>query len=82
MPPSFLENGGYYEDGRFAMYNYHVFSDVFDFNLSNSYSRKQVEAIEGCRKKFEGLFVDKVLKLVGIKKRMLVSVYMNGGLGY
>lgn len=74
MPSALAEKReGYYEDGRFAMYNYRIFEDVFDFTLDTSYSRKQVEAIEGYRKQFEGLFVDKVLKLIGIKKRMLLS---------
>lgn len=53
------------------MHNYRDFADVFDFDLSGCYNRKQVGEIEGYRKRFQGLFVDKVLKLVGVEKRML-----------
>lgn len=55
------------------MYNYRSFLDVFDFDLGGVYTKKQVDEIEGCRRKFEGLFVDKVLKLVGVKRRELFS---------
>lgn len=34
------------------------------------YGKKQIDAIEESRKGFEGLFVDRVLKLVGVKRRM------------
>jgi len=66
---------GHYEDGRFVMYNYRAFLDVFDFDLGSVYARKQVEEIEGCRRRFEGLFVDRVLKLVGVKRREFIFFF-------
>ncbi|RDW73770.1 hypothetical protein BP5796_07212 [Coleophoma crateriformis] len=50
------------------MYSYQSFDDVFSFDLRCAYDDQAVHDIEVCRKKLEGLFVDKVLKLMGIKR--------------
>ncbi len=52
------------------MFNYHDFDDIFDFDSNYSYDSAVVEAIESHRKRLEGLFIDKVLKLLDIKRRM------------
>ncbi|KFX94520.1 hypothetical protein O988_06254 [Pseudogymnoascus sp. VKM F-3808] len=44
------------------------FDDVFGFDPKYSYSAEAVESIEQHRAAFEGLFVDRVLKLLGIKR--------------
>lgn len=51
------------------MFDYNSFEDVFDFNPSYSYDSSEVETIETNRRKLEGLFVDKVLKALDIKRR-------------
>lgn len=51
------------------MFDYTNFSDVFSFNQNYSYDQSTVEGIEARRKALEGLFVDKVLKLLDIKRR-------------
>jgi hypothetical protein len=51
------------------MFDYTNFSDVFSFNQSYSYDQSTVEGIEARRKSLEGLFVDRVLKLLDIKRR-------------
>lgn len=61
--------GGYHEDGHFMMHNYNEFGDVFDFDTSRGYGRKQLDDIEHFRNTFGELFVDRVLKLIGITRR-------------
>jgi len=51
------------------MFDYNNFDDVFAFNLSYSYDPSEVETIEANRRKLEGLFVDKVLRALDIKRR-------------
>jgi hypothetical protein len=51
------------------MFDYNNFEDVFAFNPSYSYESSEVETIETNRRKLEGLFVDKVLKALDIKRR-------------
>jgi hypothetical protein len=52
------------------MFDYTNFDDVFLFNKSFSYPSDAVDAIEQHRIAFEGLFVDKVLKSLDVKRRM------------
>lgn len=51
------------------MFDYRNFDDTFDFDPGYSYDTSAVESIERNRSSLEGLFVDKVLKLIGIKRR-------------
>ncbi|OBT59403.1 hypothetical protein VE04_00501 [Pseudogymnoascus sp. 24MN13] len=50
------------------MFDISNFDDVFAFDPKYSYSAESVESIEHHRTTFEGLFVDRVLKLLGIKR--------------
>lgn len=52
------------------MFDYLDFDQVFEFDADVSYESATVEKIEANRKSLEGLFVDKVLKLMGIKRRV------------
>lgn len=51
------------------MFSYQEFDDVFDFDPGYSYEEESLHTIEANRKEFEGLFIDKVLKLLGLKRR-------------
>ncbi len=51
------------------MFNYHNFEEVFSFDSECSYDEDTVAEIEGCRKQLQGLFIEKVMKLLGIKRR-------------
>lgn len=51
------------------MFDISNFDDVFGFDPKYSYAAETVESIEQHRAVFEGLFVDRVLKLLGIKRR-------------
>jgi len=51
------------------MFNYLDFDDVFGFDTAYSYQQDSVHAIEANRRELEGLFIDKVLKILGIKRR-------------
>lgn len=51
------------------MFDYNNFDDVFAFNPSYSYDSSEVETIEANRGELEGLFVDKVLRALDIKRR-------------
>lgn len=55
------------------MFDISSFDDVFGFDPKYSYAAETVESIEQHRTVFEGLFVDRVLKLLGIKRRKSVS---------
>lgn len=46
------------------MASFQDFDDVFEFDPDVSYDQKMVSTIEKNRKELEGLFIDKVLKLV------------------
>ncbi|KAG0647174.1 elys transcription factor [Hyphodiscus hymeniophilus] len=50
------------------MFNYHHFEEVFSFDTNCSYPENESYSIEAHRKVLQGLFVDKVLKLLGIKR--------------
>jgi len=51
------------------MFNYHNFNEVFSFDPGCCYDIDAIHNIEANRKVIQGLFVDKVLKLLGIKRR-------------
>jgi hypothetical protein len=51
------------------MFHISNFDDVFAFNPNYSYDESAVDSIEQRRIAFEGLFVDKILKMVDIKRR-------------
>ena len=53
------------------MFNYQNFDEVFSFDPDCSYDEDAVADIEANRKYLEGLFIDKVMKLLGIKRREL-----------
>jgi hypothetical protein len=51
------------------MFNYQNFDEVFSFDPECSYDDDTVAEIEDNRKQLEGLFIEKVMKLLGIKRR-------------
>jgi hypothetical protein len=51
------------------MFNYQRFDEVFSFDPGCSYDEDAIHSIEAHRKGLQGLFVDRVLKLLGIKRR-------------
>jgi len=51
------------------MFDYQNFDEVFGFAPDCSYDEVAVQGIEAHRKALEGLFFEKVLKLLGIKRR-------------
>ncbi|KAL3426148.1 hypothetical protein PVAG01_02939 [Phlyctema vagabunda] len=50
------------------MFSYQKFDDVFSFDPKYAYDDQTVHDIEGSRKTLEGLFIDRVLKLLGVKR--------------
>jgi hypothetical protein len=57
-------------EGKIAMMsNYQNFDEVFSFDPECSYDDDTVAEIERNRKQLEGLFIEKVMKLLGIKRR-------------
>jgi len=53
------------------MFSYHNFDEVFSFDPECTYDEDTVAEIEDNRKRLEGLFIEKVMKLLGIKRREL-----------
>lgn len=53
------------------MFNYQNFDEIFGFDPDCSYDDDAVAEIEANRKHLEGLFIEKVMKLLGIKRREL-----------
>jgi hypothetical protein len=51
------------------MFNYQEFDEAFGFDPECSYDEIAVQGIDAHRKALEGLFFEKVLKLLGIKRR-------------
>jgi hypothetical protein len=51
------------------MFSYQDFDEVFSFDPECSYDEDTVSDIEDNRKQLEGLFIEKVMKLLGIKRR-------------
>lgn len=52
-----------------TMFNYQNFDDVFAFDIDCYYDDAACRDVEVHRKKLEGLFIDRVMKLMGIKRR-------------
>ncbi|KAH8819585.1 nuclear pore complex assembly-domain-containing protein [Xylogone sp. PMI_703] len=50
------------------MLTYQEFNEVFSFNPDCEYEKSQIHNIDAHRKKLNGLFIDRVLKLLGIKR--------------
>lgn len=51
------------------MFNYSVLHEIFPAGVSNPYDKKIQHDIDANRKSFDGvLFIDRVLKAVGISK--------------
>jgi hypothetical protein len=53
------------------MFSYQNFDDVFVFDPDCYYSEATIRSIEAHRKKLEGLFIERVMKLLGIKRRIV-----------
>jgi hypothetical protein len=51
------------------MLDYRNFDEVFQFDTGFSYDASTVEAIEANRRSLEGLFIDKIFKLLDLKRR-------------
>ena len=52
-----------------ALFNYQKFEEVFDFDPDCYHDEIASQGIERNRKTLEGLFIERVLKLLGIKRR-------------
>jgi hypothetical protein len=64
-----LHNPDQFRSVSITMFNYQNFDEVFGFDPDCSYDEIAVQGIQSNRKALEGLFFEKVLKLLGIKKR-------------
>jgi hypothetical protein len=51
------------------MFSYHNFNEIFAFDPGCSYDDDTIHKIGVNRSKLEGLFIEKVMKLMGIKRR-------------
>ncbi len=56
------------------MLNFNNFEEVFYFNPDYSYDEEMVVEIENNRKEIQGLFIDRVMKLMGIKRRKKIVI--------
>jgi hypothetical protein len=54
--------------------NYQVFNETFAFDPQCAYNEIAIQKIEGARSELEGLFFEKVLKDLGIKRRKKCSI--------
>jgi len=50
------------------IFNYHNFDEVFSFDPQSYYDEGQIRNIESNRKNLEGLFVDILMKTIGVKR--------------
>lgn len=53
------------------IFNYQNFDEVFNFDPDCSYNGVTLQRAAANRQTLEGLFFDRVLKLLGIKRRQL-----------
>jgi len=60
---------GYQASDASTIFNYQNFDDVFFFDPDCSYDEDVVREIEQNKKDLEGQFIEKVMKLMGIKRR-------------
>lgn len=51
------------------VFSFEIFEEVFDFDTSNSYDESRIGRTLNNRQKYEGLFVDLLMKTMGIKRR-------------
>jgi len=56
------------------IFKYQNFSEAFSFDLDCFYTASSIENIEDSRRKLEGLFFERVLKDLGIKRRTSTSI--------
>lgn len=56
------------------LFNYQNFNEVFAFDLNCCYDEVATQTIEKNRKTLEGLFLERVLKMLGVKKRECYDV--------
>lgn len=62
---------------KFNMFDFRNFDDVFDFDPEYNYDASAIETIDRNRRSLEGLFVHKVLKLLGVKRRKSIHLRNN-----
>lgn len=60
------------------MWSFTAYDDVFDFDPDCYYDQSTVQTVERARKKLEGLFVECVMKLMGIKRRLFSPLSIQG----
>lgn len=51
------------------LFNYQNFDEVFAFDLNCCHDEVATQTIEKNRKTLEGLFLERVLKMLGVKRR-------------
>ncbi|KAH8590854.1 hypothetical protein B0O99DRAFT_520706 [Bisporella sp. PMI_857] len=59
------------------MFSYQNFDEVFDFDPDCFHDEVATQSIERNRKSLEGLFIERVLKLLGIKRREHFSIMLQ-----
>jgi hypothetical protein len=59
----------YQASDALTIFNYQNFDDVFFFDPDCSYDENVVREIEQSKKDLEGQLIEKVMKLMGIKRR-------------
>lgn len=52
------------------IFDYHNFEEVFEFDPDCAYDEDTIATIEQNRKDLEGLFIERVMKILGIKRRV------------
>jgi hypothetical protein len=60
------------------MLNYQDFDEVFAFDTQYSYQASAVESILANRERLGGLFIDKIVRLLDIKRRKYGPQLSNG----
>lgn len=58
-------------------FNYAVFNEMFAFDPSCSYDEIAIQKIEKCKGILEGLFFGMVLKDLGIKRRIILTSFLD-----
>ena len=54
----------------YNMFDYRNFDEIFQFDPGFKYDSSAIETIEANRRSLEGLFIDKIFKLLDIKRRL------------
>lgn len=60
-----------------SIFNYHNFDEVFEFDPDCAYDEDTIATIEQNRRDLEGLFIERVMKALGIKRRMYFHGRVN-----